>query len=219
MASAVTPHVCTVQGQYRCNGTQCGDDPNNRYGGVCDKDGCDFNSFRMGNKQFFGKNMVVDTTQKVTVVTQFITDGTDGGALSEIRRFYVQNGKVIPNSKVQIQGIQPVNSISDAFCKQQKGVFGDRNDFEAKGGLKAVGQALDRGVVLVMSLWDDHAVHMLWLDSNYPTNADPNKPGVARGACSTSSGNPNDVERDFPHSNVIFSNIKFGSINSTFSYF
>ena len=27
---------------------------------------------------------------------------------------------------------------------------------------------MDRGHVLVMSLWDDHDVNMLWLDSDYP---------------------------------------------------
>ena len=34
------PHVCTVQGQTRCEGITCGDDANGqRYSGVCDKDG------------------------------------------------------------------------------------------------------------------------------------------------------------------------------------
>jgi cellulose 1,4-beta-cellobiosidase len=37
----------------------------------------------------------------MTVVTQFITtDGTDNGDLKEVKRFYVQNGRVIENSKV-----------------------------------------------------------------------------------------------------------------------
>jgi hypothetical protein len=33
MAAAVTPHSCSVNGQYRCSGTQCGDG-SNRYGGL-----------------------------------------------------------------------------------------------------------------------------------------------------------------------------------------
>ena len=33
--------------------------------------------------------------------------------------------------------------------------------------------------VLVMSIWDDHDVNMLWLDSIYPVNG--TKPGDARG--------------------------------------
>jgi cellulose 1,4-beta-cellobiosidase len=67
-----------------------------------------------------------------------------------------------------------------------------------------------------MSLWDDHAVSMLWLDSTYPTDADPEKPGVARGTCATDSGKPEDVEANSPGSTVIYSNIKFGPIGSTF---
>eukprot|EP01121_Diplochlamys_sp_Union-15-3_P019022 TRINITY_DN705_c0_g1_i3.p1 TRINITY_DN705_c0_g1~~TRINITY_DN705_c0_g1_i3.p1 ORF type:complete len:458 (-),score=95.56 TRINITY_DN705_c0_g1_i3:61-1434(-) len=217
-AAAYTPHVCTVQGQYRCDGTQCGDG-SNRYGGVCDKDGCDFNSWRMGNKQFYGPGLTVNTNQKFTVVTQFITnDGTDSGDLSEIRRFYVQNGKVIPNSQSSFSGFKPYNSVSDAFCVDQKKLFGDKDDFEGKGGLKALGQAMDRGMVLVMSLWDDHEVYMLWLDSNYPTTAPPNQPGISRGPCATTSGRPDDVEKNHPNANVKFSNIKFGQLGSTFGH-
>ena len=35
--------------------------------------------------------------------------------------------------------------------------FGDVDDYTRKGGLKTMGEALDRGMVLVMSLWDDAA--------------------------------------------------------------
>ena len=35
---------------------------------------------------------------------------------------------------------------------------------------------MENGYVLVMSEWDDGAAHMLWLDSNYPPDADPSKP-------------------------------------------
>lgn len=57
-----------------------------------------------------------------------------------------------------------------------------------------MGEALGRGMVLVMSIWDDHAAHMLWLDSDYPTTSPVTDPGVPRGPCSTSSGDPKDVE-------------------------
>jgi cellulose 1,4-beta-cellobiosidase len=216
VASAYTPHVCTVNGLYRCSGTECGDG-DNRYGGVCDKDGCDFNSFRMGNKTFFGPNLIVDTTKPMTVVTQFVTaDGSDNGALSEIRRVWVQNGKVISNTKTNFSGMKPYDSVSDAFCNDQKTLFGDKNSFEQKGGLKALGSSLDRGMVLVMSLWDDHEAFMLWLDSNYPVAGSATKPGIARGSCSTDSGKPTDVESQHPNAQVKFSNIKFGQIGSTY---
>ena len=79
-----------------------------------------------------------------------------------------------------------------------------------------MGKALDRGMVLVMSLWDDHDVHMLWLDSDYPLNKSTSTPGVARGTCATSSGDPKDVETNHPDSSVTYSNIKVGEIGSTY---
>jgi len=73
-----------------------------RYEGVCDKDGCDYASYRLGNKNFFGRgqNFVINTEQqKISVITQFITDNnSDNGNLVEVRRMYkLENGQVIDN--------------------------------------------------------------------------------------------------------------------------
>lgn len=217
MATAYTPHPCTVSGPTRCEGTQCGDG-SDRHNGICDKDGCDFNSYRMGNQTFYGKGATVNTNSKFTVVTQFITaDNTATGALKEIRRLYVQNGKVIQNSKSNIAGMSAYDSVTENFCAAQKTAFGDTNDFKAKGGFTNMGNALQKGMVLALSIWDDHAAQMLWLDSSYPLDKDPSQPGVARGACATTSGKPSDVESQSPNASVTFSNIKFGDIGSTYS--
>ena len=219
ISTAYTSHVCTVQGQTRCEGQQCGDtDAGQRHNGVCDKDGCDFNPYRLGDKSFFGPaaNFTIDTTKTFTVVTQFITtDGSDNGDLSEIRRLWVQNGKVINSNNVTVGGKQ-FNSITDNFCNAQKQAFGDPNDYEKRGGNKAMGGSLERGMVLVMSLWDDHAVHMLWLDSSYPPDKSPSAPGVTRGTCPTSSGAPDQVENQYPNAYVTYSNIKYGELGSTY---
>merc|ERR1712048_1500205 len=69
------------------------------------------------------------------------------------------------------------------------------------------------GVVLVMSLWDDHFANMLWLDSIYPT--DSSDPTNYRGSCSKDSGVPADVESQSASSHVIFSKIKTGKIGTT----
>ncbi len=123
----------------RCEGTECGDnDSDERYEGVCDKDGCDFASYRLGDTDFYGpgSSFTIDTEQPVTVVTQFLTDdGTDQGNLVEVRRLYVQNGQVIQNSFVEIDGVEAYDSITDEFCADVKEVFGDVNDHEIKGGL------------------------------------------------------------------------------------
>eukprot|EP00462_Mataza_sp_D1_P022070 CAMPEP_0175126806 /NCGR_PEP_ID=MMETSP0087-20121206/4056_1 /TAXON_ID=136419 /ORGANISM="Unknown Unknown, Strain D1" /LENGTH=481 /DNA_ID=CAMNT_0016408755 /DNA_START=58 /DNA_END=1500 /DNA_ORIENTATION=- len=218
-ATAYTPHACSVQGQTMCTGADCGNGDGQRYSGKCDKDGCDFNSYRMGDKTFFGNtsSFKIDTTQKMTVVTQFITsDNTDTGDLVEIRRVYVQNGVVVNNSFSTFSGLTQYDSVSDKFCSAQKQLFGDKDDFANKGGLKAMGDSLDRGVVLVMSLWDDYAVDMLWLDSDYPPTKPSTAPGVGRGPCSTSSGKPSDVESNYPDSSVAYGNIKYGAIGSTY---
>lgn len=215
ISAAVTPHPCSVKGQTECTGADCGYP--SRYSGVCDPDGCDFNSYRMGNTSFYGPSKIVDTTQPFTVVTQFITsDNTSTGTLSEIRRLYVQNGKVIQNSQSTISGVTG-NSITDDFCTAQKTAFGDTNDFSSKGGLAVMGESLARGTVLVLSVWDDYEAYMLWLDSDYPTTGDPSTPGIARGTCATTSGQPSDVESSDTSASVTYSNIKIGPIGSTYS--
>merc|ERR1712176_1443065 len=116
------------------------------YLGMCDKDGCDYNSYRMGDMSFYGhgSDFKIDSSKPVTIVTQFLThDGTD--------------------------------------TSKQKSKFGDLDDFKAKGALREMGAALERGTVLVLSLWDDTDVSMLWLDAAYPSNEPARKPGVLRG--------------------------------------
>jgi len=208
-ASAYTAHPCTHNGPYRCSGTECGDG-SNRYGGVCDKDGCDFNSYRMGNATFY--DGIIDTTKPITVVTQFPNDAT--GA---INRIYVQNGRVLPNSFAKnLGGGTYYNGVSTDFCNKQKQVFGDKNDFVAKGGLDTMLKAMDNGMVLVMSLWDDYTARMLWLDSDYPLDKPANAPGVARGSCATTTGVPAEVQAKYPNAYVVFSNIRSGPHGSTF---
>jgi cellulose 1,4-beta-cellobiosidase len=216
MSAAYTPHPCTVNGQTRCSGEDCA--IASRYDGVCDPDGCDFNSFRMGDKSFYGKGMTVDTSSKFTVVTQFLTsNNSTSGTLSEIRRLYVQNGKVIQNSQTAVSGMATFDSVTDSFCNAQKTAFGDTESFQQHGGMAGMSKSLSAGMVLVMSVWDDHAANMLWLDSDYPVGASASKAGVARGTCATNTGVPNTVESQSPNSQVIYSNIKFGPIGSTFA--
>jgi cellulose 1,4-beta-cellobiosidase len=208
ISAAFTPHPCSTLGQSTCTGAACSA-PNSTQG-TCDQAGCDFNSYRMGDTSFYGPGLTVDTKQKFTVVTQFV-----GSPINQINRFYVQNGKVIPNSQSTVSGVTG-NSISDSFCAAQKTAFGDTNTFASKGGLAGMSSASAAGMVLVMSIWDDHAANMLWLDSAYPPNKSASSPGVTRGTCSPSSGAPTTVEAQSANAQVVYSNIKFGPIGSTF---
>lgn len=55
ISSAYTAHPCNMQGQKKCeDAVTCGDSPDHRFDGVCDKDGCDLNPYRAGIKDFFG---------------------------------------------------------------------------------------------------------------------------------------------------------------------
>ncbi|TVY27219.1 putative 1,4-beta-D-glucan cellobiohydrolase, partial [Lachnellula hyalina] len=218
VSTAFTPHsgpsnltVCTGD---TCGGTYS----SSRYAGDSDPDGCDFNSYRQGNETFYGSGMTVDTTKVMTVVTQFLTDdGTATGTMNEIKRFYVQDGVVIPNSESTIPGISG-NSVNDEFCVDQKAVFNDTDSFNDKGGFTSMTEGMSAGMVLVLSLWDDYYANMLWLDStSYPVDAAAGTLGAARGTCATTSGVPATIESTNASASVTFSNIKTGPINSTFS--
>merc|ERR1712232_592762 len=209
-ATAYTAHPCSLDGPKRCeNEEDCGES------GFCDRPGCDLNTYRFGDKTFFGEgsSFAVDTSAPFTIVTQFITsDNTDTGDLVEIRRKYVQGGKVIETPKLDVDG-KEFHSITTDFCTSQKKETGDKDEFGIRGGLKQMGRALGRGMVLVMSIWDDGAAHMLWLDSTYPVGA--SGPGAERGPCDPSSGDPNPTRAKYPDSLVKYMNIKVGTIGST----
>merc|ERR1712196_516306 len=132
--------------------------------------------------------------------------------MGEVKQLYHQNGQTIEHSMYTVNGNKH-DRITTDFCKDWVAETQDGTNFEEKGGLQAMGSAMDAGVVLVMSLWDDHYANMLWLDSTYPV--DSTDPGAARGTCSTDSGVPADVEKEQADASVIFSDIRFGPIGST----
>ena len=77
-----------------------------------------------------------------------------------------------------------------------------------------MGDSLDRGMVLVMSLWDDYYAHMHWLDAHYPDESDPATPGILRGPCPITGGDPIEVEANNPDATVSFSAISVGPIQT-----
>lgn len=75
--------------------------------------------------------------------------------------------------------------------------------------------AIGRGLVLVMSIWDDGDSHMQWLDGTTPAGS--TKLGAARGSCASNTGIPSEVESQYPNSYVKYSNIRVGDIGSSFA--
>merc|ERR1711939_809275 len=88
----------------------------------------------------------------------------------EVKQLYHQNGQTIEHSMYTVNGNQH-DSITTDFCKDWVAEAQDGTNFLEKGGMDAIDKALQAGVVLVMSLWDDHEANMLWLASTYPVDS------------------------------------------------
>ncbi|KAL2827676.1 concanavalin A-like lectin/glucanase domain-containing protein [Aspergillus pseudoustus] len=198
-ATGFTPHACNYAGGglYECTSDEECNGPTGENDSVCDKWGCGFNPYALGNHGFYGRGrgFGVDTTKKFTVVTQFVTsDNTTSGELVEIRRLYVQDGEVIGNAVVQ--GSR--NSITDALCDTTASWF------EGFNGLDGMGKALGRGMVLALSIWNDAGGYMQWLD------------GGDAGPCNATEGAPSFIEANTPDTSITFDKIRWGDIGSTY---
>merc|ERR1712029_866391 len=217
-ASSYTAHPCSFEGTFRCKGDEeCGNRQKG-YLSTCDKNGCGMNSYQQGNHNFYGEGKTVDSSKPFTLVTQFITsDGTDDGDLVEIRRLYVQDGQKIEHPKAQNVAGHP-DCIKDGMCEVMAQTYGEDHEFNFKkmGGLKSMGDALDRGMVATFSIWDDAGSRMLWLDAE-KTAMDQNtsSPGVSRGPCPFESGDAQELRKTRKDSFVIFKDVKVGEIGST----
>ncbi|KAH7098753.1 glycoside hydrolase family 7 protein [Auriculariales sp. MPI-PUGE-AT-0066] len=197
-AQAYTPHACGISSVYK--GDCANTDECTQETGVCDKWGCAFNPYSQ-HPDFYGLSKLVDTTKKFTVTTQFITDtGTSSGNLAEIRRLYVQGGKIISNAAITYGDPQAsTTSLTNPYCTSTSSWFTQR------GGLTAMGQALQRGMVLVMSIWWDVGGYMNWLDTG------------SSGPCNETEGNPELINAQHPDVSVTVSNVRYGDLGTTYS--
>jgi cellulase len=192
-AAHVAPHTCNKKGLYLCEGAEC------EANGVCDKNGCAWNPYRVNVTDYYGnsKQFKVDTSRPFSVITQFPANRR--GKLEKIHRMYLQDGKVVESYTVDAPGLPKVNSLDDNFC----GVTGAAKYLDL-GGTVGMGEAMTRGMVLAMSIWWDEGGNMNWLDS-----------GEA-GPCNPTEGNPTEILKVEPSPEVTYSNIRWGEIGSTF---
>ncbi|KAK2027151.1 family 7 glycosyl hydrolase [Colletotrichum zoysiae] len=208
-AYALTPHPCEQNSYHVCEGDTCGGTySDDRYGGGCDADGCDYNPYRMGNRDFYGPGKTIDTRKKFTVITRFLPD--------RMYQVFIQDGRTITVPGAKWDGIPETSDIEPDYCKAQFATFGERDRFNEVGGYPQLNAALEIPMTLVMSIWSDHYSNMLWLDSVYPPEK-AGQPGTERGPCATTSGVPAEVIEQFPNAQVIWSNIRFGPVGSTYS--
>jgi len=73
---------------------------------------------------------------------------------------------------------------------------------------------LERGMVLVLSLWDDPGDNMRWLDSISPKH-NQKAPGAVRGPCDRDQGEAMHERRMHQRAYVTYGNLSFGAIGST----
>jgi cellulase len=110
-AMGFTPHPCSIESIYGCQGEEC------TFDGVCDQWGCGFNPYALGRPQYYGPGpeFTIDTTKKFTVTTQFITDdNTASGSLIDVRRIYRQENRTIENAvATAASGFEGLDSVTD----------------------------------------------------------------------------------------------------------
>lgn len=89
------------------------------------------------------------------------------------------------------------------------------------GNVAAMGEAMGRGMTLVLSIWDDYSVDMRWLDSVFPEPERPvtaDEPGRLRGPCDPASPqDPATLRGQYASAKAVFEDIRFGEIGSTYA--
>ncbi|KAG8874479.1 hypothetical protein FRB97_005885 [Tulasnella sp. 331] len=190
MFSAYTPYPCTSDGLLGSPGSTCVP--------ICDQAGCDFNS-------------PVGETFHSTVLAQ----GSPSTPPRSSQSLPSSSPPPEPPRVPSARSVASTSKTADAFCKAQKTSTGDPDSFKNLGGLTEMRQAMSRVMVLVLSIWDDYEVDMLWLGSDYPTTTSPSAPGVARGSSAISSSVPTQVEVVGGSIQEIYSNINLGDSGST----
>lgn len=211
-ATQFAPHTCNQTGLYLCDPASGACDK----GGVCDKSGCGMNPYKMGHPDYYGLEDVVDTTRPFTVVTQFHAAAAEGGngngtssesqgrpaVLTSYTRLYVQDDVVIEMPAVEVNGGgPPQTAMDDASCAAS-----NATEYLRLGGAAEMGRSLDRGMVLIFSLWWDPSTYMAWLDQT-SSNAGP---------CNATEGMPSVIAQTQPDTQVTFRNVRWGEMGSTF---
>lgn len=184
-AYALTPHPCENNNYHVCEGSNCGGTySEDRYGGGCDANGCDYNPYRMGNPDFYGPGKTIDTTKKFTVITRFSPD--------RMYQVFIQDGRTIEVPGAKWAGVPETSEITPEYCERQFAVFNERDRFNEVGGYPQLNAALNIPMTLVMSIWSDvsfpllrpqaseHA-KLMFRDSTTPICSGSTQPTLPRG--------------------------------------
>ena len=207
-ATAFTAHPCqtsagdAIVGPYECSGDGC---DSLTTSGVCDGSGCDFNSYRLGDTELYGSGYYpVDSSQKMTVTTQF---HAPSGVLQSIVQLYTVNGNIVKKNEVALNSVGSFSNITDDYCTAENDAFAGLGTFAQHGGLTAMGASLDRGMAIVLSIWNA-SDSMVWLDG-----VDGSGAGSVRGPCTQDTSLDPTVAAA---ASVTYSSIKYGDLDTTY---
>jgi cellulose 1,4-beta-cellobiosidase len=168
--------------------------------GPTDRNGCYMNPYFFGHKKFYGpgSDFTINTKKPFTIVTEF--RGDKSGDLEGMYQYYYQDGKKIEQPEY---GYGSGNAMTQDFCDK---MFIDKKDtpmFTDKGGMKKFGEAVKRGMTMVVSFWDDMATDMEWLDVG------------ERGPCPKGAGDPKTLREEHPDASFAVRHFRWGPIGST----
>ncbi|KAK0725957.1 cellulose 1,4-beta-cellobiosidase [Lasiosphaeris hirsuta] len=205
---SMSTHACVNDHYYICQGR----DECDFYSGAmryfnCDLWGCNYNPYRLGAKDFYGRGKKVDTSRKFTVVTRF--------SETQVAQFFIQDSKRIDLPSSPTSGLVTQDGLTAEICKKMPVVFDERDAFAEIGGWEKHKKLLSQPMVLSMSITDDHYYYNTWLDSQFPLQDAGIHKGVDRGDCYWEDSNPVAVEARYGNAKVVWSNIRFGPIGST----
>ena len=154
----------------------------------CDRSGAGINPYREGLRDLYGPGLKVDSSRPFRVLTSF---RADGDRLVEVSQRFESGGVVT----------EPLRVTSETI-EAQASRFREKSEFDGAGGWASLTKALRDGMVLVLSIWDDAATGMRWLDSTFPPGASGE--GATRGPCD--GENPADLRSRAAAARVSFGN-------------
>ncbi|KAK6068164.1 cellulose -beta-cellobiosidase [Seiridium cupressi] len=158
---ALTPQPCTENTYHVCETSNCGRTYSKyRFAGKCDANGCEYNPYRMGVSDFYGKGKTVNTSKKFTVITQIQEN--------KLTQFFDQYGKKIEIPAPTYDGLPDSSAITPYFCTNQFKVFGDKDRFSEVDRFPQLNKALQVPMILVMSIWDDSSGVPPDVEANIP---------------------------------------------------
>merc|ERR1719316_1075082 len=115
------------------------------------------NPYLMGHKKFYGPgaDYTINTEKPFTIVTEFRDDGK--GHLAGMYQYYYQDGKKIEQPEY---GFGDGNAMTQETCTKIFKHYKDDDFFNDHGGMPQFSKAVERGMTMVLSFWDDMATDM-----------------------------------------------------------